>query len=80
MMSSSGAAVGFPGAKADSTGVTARGLLVGEGSFNGAEVDVGTTVRAGAQAFKMSIKDRIKHKVKEDFFIKHLNENLGQRT
>jgi len=68
-MSSSGAAVGFPGAKADWTGVTRRGSLVGEGSRNGTGLDVGTASGAEVQAYKISKKDELKHKMKGDFFI-----------
>jgi hypothetical protein len=67
-MSSSGAAVG-PGAKADSTGVTLKCLLIGDGSFDGREVAVGAAVGAGAQASKMSKKDEIKHKVKRNLYM-----------
>jgi hypothetical protein len=54
MMSSGGAAVGFSGANADSTGVTARASSVGDGSCLGAEVDAGVE----EQAFKIRINGR----------------------
>jgi hypothetical protein len=68
MTSSSGRAVEFPGAKADSTGVTMRVSMVGDGSCTGTEVAVGAAVGA-AQAFKMSINDKIIYKAKWNFFI-----------
>ena len=52
-MSSGGAAVGFPGANADSTGVIAGG---GDGSIVGTRVVVGTAAGVAAQEFKMSKK------------------------
>jgi hypothetical protein len=69
-MSSSGAAVGFPGAKADSTGVIAGGSLVADGSCDGIEVDIGITVGAVAQAFRTSRKHKTKDGTKSNFFMK----------
>jgi hypothetical protein len=54
MISSSGAAVGFPGAKADSTGVTGRGSAVGDGG-------VGEEAAAeGPQAFRVRTRNEIR--------------------
>ena len=69
MMSSSGAAVGFPGAKADSTGVIRSGSLVGDGSCDGIGVTVGGVVGAGAQAFMISKEEKIKVGAKNNFFM-----------
>ena len=69
-MSSSGAAVRFPGAKADSTGVIGSGSLVGDGSCDGIGVVVGAIVGAVAQALKMSKKDRANDGVKSNFFMR----------
>jgi hypothetical protein len=52
MISSSGAAVGFPGANADSTGVTGKAVLVREGSADGMRGFVGVAVGAATQEFK----------------------------
>jgi hypothetical protein len=67
-MSSRGAAVG-PAAKADSTGVTERGLLVGDGSCNGAEVTVGLPFGAEEQAFRIGTRVEIRNKANRIFFI-----------
>jgi outer membrane lipoprotein SlyB len=64
-MSSSGAAVGFPGAKADSTGVI-RGSTVGEGSCVGAMVAVGAV---GAQAVVTKMENKINRVDKSHLFI-----------
>jgi hypothetical protein len=58
-----------PGAKADSTGVTAKCSIVGDGSFVGREVAVGTTAGAEAHAFKRSEENKIKSKLKRNFFM-----------
>jgi uncharacterized oligopeptide transporter (OPT) family protein len=60
--------VELPSAKADSTGVTTSGLIVGVGICNGIEVTVGTVVGLMAQAFKMSRKDEIKQEAKGNSF------------
>ena len=57
-MSSSGAAVGFPGAKADSTGVRMGTSLVGEGSCMGPGLSV-SDGGATAQADTHSIERRV---------------------
>jgi hypothetical protein len=56
-MSSVGAAVGFSGAKADSSGVTATATCVGDGSWLGTEVVVGAS-SGTAQALRSRIKGR----------------------
>jgi hypothetical protein len=66
MISASGAAVTFPGAKADSTGVRIRGPTVGEGSCVGVIVKVDTV---GAQAVKIRIESRISRVGGSHFFI-----------
>ncbi len=73
-MSPSGAAVGFLGAKADSTGVIAS---VGDGSILGAGVLVGVRTIVGAHALKMSKKDRSRPDAKGSFVIREPRENWG---
>jgi hypothetical protein len=65
-MSSRGAAVGFPGAMADSTGVTGINSLVGEGSCSWR---LGV---AGAQALIRSTKDTTRQEAKRRVFIHYL--------
>jgi hypothetical protein len=52
MTSSSGAAVGFPGANADSTGVMGKAVAVREGSKDGRRGFVGVAEGAVAQELK----------------------------
>ena len=68
-MSSSGAAVGFPGANADSTGVTMRASVVGDGS--GDEIRVVVWVAEGAllQAAMININDEFNQSMKKCLFI-----------
>lgn len=73
MMSSRGAAVGFPGAKADSTGVSARGLRVGDGCWVRPGVIVGA---AGAQAVMTKIENEISRVEKVHFFIRTPQEDF----
>jgi hypothetical protein len=49
MISSMGAAVGSPGANADSSGVTGRTVLVGDVRGEGTNVSVGSAVGAAVQ-------------------------------
>jgi hypothetical protein len=58
--------VGFPGAKADSTGVIGTGTLVGDVSCTGTEVAVGA---GEVQALKTSTKDKTKQEAKRSVFI-----------
>jgi hypothetical protein len=67
-VSSSGTAVEFPSAEAEATGVTGRDPLVGDGSCEGTEGEVGT-VMAALQAFKTNIREEVDHKAKERFFM-----------
>ena len=73
MMSSSGAAVGFAGAKADSTGVTVSGLSVGEGCSVGASVTVGA---GEAQAAMIKIANKISRVQESEFFIEIPQEDF----
>ena len=66
-MSLGGAAVGFAGAKADSTGVTGREVFVGDGSCLGAEAMVGAGPGVAEQEFRIRIKGR---RAKQIFFIR----------
>jgi hypothetical protein len=64
-MSSSGAAVGSPGAKADSTGVSGSGSRVCDGSCTGTGAAVGE-----AHAPRRSIKRRIELNTNRSFLIR----------
>ena len=77
MISSRGAAVGFPGAKADSTGVTGGDSPVGDGSYLGIEVAVGSVAGVAVQAFTSKRKDTNKHEAKRSFFMRAPQREMG---